>query len=198
MRILIVDDTTFMRSTIRRILEKNNMRTIFEAINGKDAITKYKMCNPDLVLMDISMPVMDGIQAVHEIKKIDPQAQIIICSLQGQRENVMQAIKAGAKSFLVKPIREEKLVKEIHKLSIAEKSEGMDEALLAELQDLSDQTNDIVASLDYLKGIEEGYYECKREVATNMLRLGLGWDIIVNCVELSEEEIAKYKEEYHL
>lgn len=197
MRVLIVDDTTFMRSTIRRILEKNDIKQIFEAVDGKDAVNKYKICKPDLVIMDISMPEMDGIEAMHAIKAIDPSPNVIICSLQGQRANVMQAIKAGAKSFLVKPIKEEKLMKEISKLNLTQENQ-VDEEIMKELEALSDQIDDLKSSLDYLKGIEDGYFECKREVTTNMLRLGLSLDTIVNCVELSEEEIKRFEKQYGL
>lgn len=203
MRVLIVDDTTFMRSTIRRILEKNGIDRIHEAVDGKDAVNKYRIARPDLVIMDISMPVMDGIAAMHAIKEIDPESNVIICSLQGQRENVMQAIKAGAKSFLVKPIKEDKLMKEIGKLRVMPtmgepKTQEENELLMAELNALSDQVDDLKSSLDYLKGIEEGYMECKREVTTNMLRLGLSMETITNCVELSEDEIKEFERLYGL
>lgn len=196
MKVLIVDDMTFMRATIKRILEKKCTRDIQEAVNGKDAVAKYKTNKPDLVIMDISMPVMNGIEAVREIRKIDPDARIIICSLLGQRSNVLEAIKAGANSFLVKPIREDKLLAEISKLALPMSAATIDE--MKELLGLTDSLEEEHSSSVYLKGIEEGYTECKREVTSNMLRNGLSLDVIERCVELTEEEIAQYAEEYNL
>lgn len=196
MRVLVVDDTTFMRSTIRRVLEKNGFSNVYEAVNGRDAVNKYKTIRPEFVIMDISMPVMNGIDAVVEIKKWDPEANVIICSLQGQRDNVMLAIKAGAKSFLVKPIKEEKLLNEIKKLKLETRAEqSVDEE---ELEKMKESMEALKSSVDHMRGIEEGYLECKREIVTNMLRLGLDLETICNCAELSEEEVQSYGEEYGL
>ncbi|MCG8540878.1 MAG: response regulator [Clostridia bacterium] len=115
MGILIVDDTAFMRVTIRGILEKNDMEILGEAVNGIDALEKYKRLKPSIVTMDITMPELDGIEATKEIVKIDPEAKIIVCSAMGQESRVIEAINAGAKSFVVKPISEEKLIDEIKK-----------------------------------------------------------------------------------
>lgn len=226
MKVLIVDDTTFMRTTIRRILEQQNIQDIYEAENGLEALTKYKILRPDLVIMDISMPVMDGIESVRLIKAFDLKANVIICSLQGQKANVMEAIKAGARSFLVKPVKADKLLAEIAKLSLSKaraaekpvKSDGVapvdqavaavDEAIavadediasqLAELQGMTDSEEDFCKSEDYMKGVEAGYLEARREIATNMVRLGLAMDVITSCVELTEEEVEDLKIEYRL
>lgn len=219
MKVLIVDDTTFMRTTIRRILEQQNIQDIYEAENGLEALTKYKILRPDLVIMDISMPVMDGIESVRLIKAFDLKANVIICSLQGQKANVMEAIKAGARSFLVKPVKADKLLAEIAKLSLSKaraaekpvKSDGVapvDQAVavvdediasqLAELQGMTDSEEDFCKSEDYMKGVEAGYLEARREIATNMVRLGLAMDVITSCVELTEEEVEDLKIEYRL
>lgn len=221
MRVLIVDDTTFMRATIRRVLEEQGRHDIFEAENGLEAVSKYKIVNPHLVIMDISMPVMDGIEAVKLIKAYDNQANIIICSLQGQRENVMEAIKAGAKSFLVKPIKREKLFAEMAKLPLTSKldknstksesldlkafedltPEEMDERIALKLQEANALTNSIEEekkSEEYLAGVEMGYLEARREITVNMLKLGIDFELIKNCVEVSEEDIENYKIEYKL
>lgn len=116
MGVLIVDDTTFMRMTIRKILEKNNIEVLGEAVNGEDSIAKYKALSPSIVTMDITMPELDGIKAIKEIMKIDPEAKIIVCSAMGQESMVMDAIVAGAKSFVVKPFKEERLIEEINKV----------------------------------------------------------------------------------
>lgn len=194
--VLIADDTTFMRATIKKMLSENGISSFMEAVNGKEAVTKYKNKRPDLVIMDISMPIMDGIEATRQIKSFDPEARILICSLQGQRNNVMEGIKAGAKSFLVKPIKEDKLIKEIEKIF----DKAPVKARIADTvnEELTESIEDVASSLDYLKGLEEGYKECKREVATNMLRLGIPLDTVKMCVELSDEEILNYKVEFHV
>ncbi|HOE56347.1 MAG TPA: response regulator [Bacillota bacterium] len=112
--VLIADDTIFMRATLQKMLSNYGVSSFIEAANGKEAVRKYKTERPDLVIMDISMPIMDGIEATRQIKSIDPGAKILICSQQGQKNNVMEGIKAGASSFLVKPVKEEKLINEIN------------------------------------------------------------------------------------
>lgn len=196
LRVLIADDTTFMRSTIQRMLAKHEIKTVYEAINGKEAVNKYKNKRPDLVIMDISMPVMDGIEAIRHIRSFDPEANVIICSLQGQRNNVMDGIKAGAKSFLVKPVKEEKLINEISKIFkgvIIKKDKGNDL-----LEEMTESMEDVKASLDYLNGVEEGYLECKKEITVNMFRNGIAPDLIRMCVDLTEEEMLSYKKEFNL
>ncbi len=194
--VLIADDTTFMRATIKKMLSENGISSFMEAVNGKEAVAKYKNKRPDLIIMDISMPIMDGIEATRQIKSFDPEARILICSLQGQRNNVMEGIKAGAKSFLVKPIKEDKLIKEIEKIF----DKAPVKARIADTvnEELTESIEDVESSLDYLKGLEEGYKECKREVATNMFRLGIPLDTVKMCVELSDEEILNYKVEFHI
>lgn len=196
MVVLIVDDATFMRVTIRRILEKNNIKAIYEATNGKEAVSKYKTISPDLVIMDISMPVMDGIQAVQAIREFDPNVNVLICSLQGQKHNVMQAIKAGAKGFLLKPIQEDKLMNEIKKLALGDTPDS--DERLARLQEITSAIEGVQESLDYLRGVEAGYLECRREISTNLLRLAVDRDIISKCVELSEDEILQFGDAYNI
>lgn len=101
--VLITDDTAFMRMTLRNVIEKNGYEVVGEAANGEEAITLYQELKPDLVTMDITMPKVDGITAIKEIMKIDPQAKIIVCSAMGQKPMVIEALSAGAKDFLVKP-----------------------------------------------------------------------------------------------
>ncbi|MDF2594275.1 MAG: response regulator [Clostridia bacterium] len=112
-KVLIVDDTAFMRLTIKTMLEKNEFEIVGEAENGKEAIEKYFEYRPDIVTMDITMPEMSGIQALKAIKQKEPQAKIIIVSAMGQESLVKEAIIAGAESFIVKPFREEDLIKTI-------------------------------------------------------------------------------------
>ncbi|NLY86721.1 MAG: response regulator [Tissierellia bacterium] len=114
--ILIVDDASFMRMMIKDILTKNGFTVAGEAENGVKAVEKYKELNPDLVIMDITMPEMDGIQAVREIKKINNDAKIIMCSAMGQQAMVIEAIQAGAKDFIVKPFQSDRVVEAVKKV----------------------------------------------------------------------------------
>ena len=115
-RILIVDDAAFMRMMIKDILTKNGYEIVGEAENGLRAIEKYKELIPDLVIMDITMPEVDGIQAVREIKKINSDAKIIMCSAMGQQAMVIESIQAGAKDFIVKPFQAERVVEAVKKV----------------------------------------------------------------------------------
>lgn len=102
-KILIVDDAKFMRTTLAAILTKDDHKIVGKAQNGKEAVELYKQQIPDLVTMDISMPVMNGIDAIKEIIKINPHAKIVVCSAMGQQKVVVKAIEGGAKDFIVKP-----------------------------------------------------------------------------------------------
>jgi len=113
--ILIVDDAAFMRMMIKDILTKNGYTVVGEAPDGLQAIEKYKALSPDLVTMDITMPEMDGITALKEIRKIDPHAKVIMCSAMGQQAMVIDAIQAGAKDFIVKPFQADRVIEAIKK-----------------------------------------------------------------------------------
>ena len=114
--ILIVDDAAFMRMMIKDILTKNGYTIAAEAENGKIAVDKYNETKPDLVLMDITMPEMDGIQALKAIKGNDPNASVIMCSAMGQETMVMDSIKSGAKDFIVKPFKPERVLSTVKKI----------------------------------------------------------------------------------
>lgn len=114
--ILIVDDAAFMRMMIKDILSKNGFTVIGEAENGIKAVEKYKELNPDLVIMDITMPEMDGIQAVRQIKSINSGAKIIMCSAMGQQAMVIESIQAGARDFIVKPFQAERVIEAVRKV----------------------------------------------------------------------------------
>ena len=114
-RILIVDDAAFMRMMIKDILSKNGYEIVGEAADGAQAVQKYRDTQPDLVTMDITMPEMDGITALKEIKKINPQAKVIMCSAMGQQAMVIDAIQAGAKDFIVKPFQADRVLEAISK-----------------------------------------------------------------------------------
>lgn len=115
-KILICDDAAFMRMIIKDILTKNGYKIIGEAINGKEAIEKYKELTPDLVLLDITMPEVNGIDALKEIIKYDSEAKIIMCSAMGQQSSVTEAIELGAKDFVVKPFQADRLIDTVKKV----------------------------------------------------------------------------------
>ena len=113
--VLICDDAAFMRMMIKNVLVKGGYNVVGEAENGAKAVEKYKELSPDLVLMDITMPEMDGIQALKEIKKIDGGAKVIMCSAMGQQAMVIESIQAGAKDFIVKPFQEDRVIEAVKK-----------------------------------------------------------------------------------
>ena len=115
-KILIVDDAAFMRMMIKDILTKNGYEVVGEAANGIQAVELYKAHNPDLVTMDITMPAMDGIEAVKQIKAVNPGAKVIMCSAMGQQSMVMDAIKAGASDFIVKPFQADRVLEAVKKI----------------------------------------------------------------------------------
>lgn len=112
---MVVDDAAFMRMMVKDILSKNGHEITGEAQNGRIAVEMYKNVRPDLVTMDITMPEMDGIAAVKEIRKFDPAARIIMCSAMGQQSMVMDAIRAGARDFIVKPFQADRVLEAIRK-----------------------------------------------------------------------------------
>ena len=114
--ILICDDAAFMRMMIKDILSKNGYNVIGEAENGAIAVDKYKELHPDLVLMDITMPEMDGIQALKNIKAADAAANVIMCSAMGQQAMVIEAIQSGAKDFIVKPFQPDRVLEAVKKV----------------------------------------------------------------------------------
>jgi len=115
-KVLVVDDAAFMRMMIKDILRKGGYEVVGEAEDGAKAIEKYKELNPDLVTMDITMPEMDGISAVKEIRKVDPEALIIMCSAMGQQAMVIDAIQAGARDFVVKPFQPDRVLEAVRKV----------------------------------------------------------------------------------
>jgi two-component system chemotaxis response regulator CheY len=114
--ILIVDDAAFMRMMIKDILSKNGYTVAGEAENGLKAIEKYNELQPDLVLMDITMPEMDGIAALKQIKAANSGALVIMCSAMGQQAMVIESIQAGAKDFIVKPFQAERVLEAVKKV----------------------------------------------------------------------------------
>ena len=114
--ILICDDAAFMRMMIKDIITKNGYNIAGEAENGAKAVEKYNELKPDLVLMDITMPEMDGIQALKKIKETDPNASVIMCSAMGQQAMVIESIQSGAKDFIVKPFQADRVLEAVQKV----------------------------------------------------------------------------------
>lgn len=113
--ILICDDAAFMRMMIKDILTKNGYNIVGEAENGQKAVEKYNETKPDLVMMDITMPEMDGIQALKAIKATDSGANIIMCSAMGQQAMVIESIQSGARDFIVKPFQPDRVLEAVKK-----------------------------------------------------------------------------------
>lgn len=109
-RIMIVDDSLMMRSTLRKILEKSGHEVVGEAVNGEQAIANYPTCQPDLVTMDITMPGLGGIETIKQLVAADPAANIIVVSSAGQKHVVFEALQSGAKNYILKPVSEDKLL----------------------------------------------------------------------------------------
>ena len=115
-KILIVDDAAFMRMMIKDTLKSSGYENIIEAADGEQAIQTYKNEKPDLVIMDITMPNKNGLDALKEIRKMDPNAVIVMCSAMGQESMVVEAIRNGAKDFIVKPFKSERIIKTVQSI----------------------------------------------------------------------------------
>jgi len=113
--ILIVDDAEFLRIRISKLLTGHGHKVI-QADNGVSAVSIYKTARPDMVLMDITMPEMDGLTALREIRAIDPQARVVMLTALGQEAVVLEAVKAGAQDFVVKPFEPERVLNTINKV----------------------------------------------------------------------------------
>lgn len=117
LKVLIADDALFMRNLLKDILVRTGFQVVAEATNGKEAVELYQQHRPDLVTMDIVMPLQSGIEALEEIMSSDPDAQIVMCSALGQESLVLEAVQAGAKDFIVKPFKEERVVEVVRRVT---------------------------------------------------------------------------------
>jgi two-component system chemotaxis response regulator CheY len=113
--VLIVDDLTFIKMVLRDLVEKAGFRVVGEASDGVEALNQFRDKRPDVVLLDITMPKMDGLSTLRKMLEIDPRANIIMCSALGQQQLILQAIQQGAKDFIVKPFRPERVISAIKK-----------------------------------------------------------------------------------
>ena len=114
-KVLVVDDAAFMRARAAKVLQENGHEVV-QAENGADAVRQYSAHKPDAVLMDITMPEMDGLAALKEIKKLDPTARVAMVTAMGQQAIVMEALKAGAKDFVLKPFQPDRVLGALQKL----------------------------------------------------------------------------------
>ena len=112
-KILLVDDAAFMRKMIKDTLTKNGYTEVYEAVDGADAVAKFDELAPDLVVMDITMPNMDGLEALKTIRAKNGSANVVMCSAMGQESMVMDAVKSGAKDFIVKPFKPDRVLKTV-------------------------------------------------------------------------------------
>ena len=115
-KILLVDDAAFMRKVIKDTLTKNGYTDLYEAVDGADAVEKFSEINPDLVIMDITMPNMDGLEALKAMRAKNGSANIVMCSAMGQEAMVIEAIKSGAKDFIVKPFKPDRILATAEKI----------------------------------------------------------------------------------
>jgi len=115
-KILLADDAAFMRKVISDTLSKNGYTELYEAVDGADAVEKFAAVKPDLVILDITMPNLDGLGALKAIRAKDSNANVVMCSAMGQEAMVMDAIQSGAKDFIVKPFKPDRLMKTVNTL----------------------------------------------------------------------------------
>ena len=115
-KILLVDDAAFMRKVIKDTLSKAGYTELYEAEDGAMAVEKYNELKPDLVLMDITMPNKDGLEALKEIRGSDSGANVVMCSAMGQETMVIDAIRSGAKDFIVKPFKPDRVLKTVNNI----------------------------------------------------------------------------------
>lgn len=115
-KILVVDDAAFMRMMVKDTLTKGGYGDLYEAVDGADAVEKFKEISPDLVILDITMPNMDGLEALKQIKELNKDANVVMCSAMGQESMVIEAIKLGAKDFIVKPFKADRILKTVNSI----------------------------------------------------------------------------------
>jgi len=115
-KVLIVDDAKFMRTTLSNLFKEHHFNVVGMAENGEEAIELYKQTSPDIVTLDITMPVMDGLQTLRKLIEMDQDAKIIMCSAMGQQKLVVEAIELGAKDFIVKPFDEARVIETVNNI----------------------------------------------------------------------------------
>jgi len=117
LRVLVVDDALFMRNMLKEVFLKAGYEVVGEAADGLEAVEQFRQLRPDLVTMDIVMPRKSGIEALQEIRKEHPEACIVMCSAMGQESLIIEAVQAGARDFIVKPFKEEKVLEVVRRIA---------------------------------------------------------------------------------
>lgn len=115
-RVLVVDDLPFMRTLVRDILTGAGMEVVAEAEDGRQGLKAYLATEPDVVLLDIAMPVMDGLTTLRKLKQLDRRARVVMCSALGEQEMIIRAIQLGARDFVIKPFRPERVISAVSKV----------------------------------------------------------------------------------
>lgn len=115
-KVLIVDDSKTSRKILKNIFEENDYEVVGEAVNGQDGLDKYQELHPDLVTLDITMPVMDGIETLSKIKELDPNAKVVMITAAGQKNKMVEAVRLGAEDFVTKPYETSRIVEVLEKL----------------------------------------------------------------------------------
>ena len=115
MKILVVDDLSFMRSIIKEILVEGGHTIAGEAANGLECLNIYKIIQPDLVLLDIAMPVLDGLSTLKRLKALDSGIRVVMCSSLGDQPRILKAIRMGASDFVIKPFQKQRLLSAVGK-----------------------------------------------------------------------------------
>ncbi len=118
MNVLIVDDLSFMRSVIADMLKGAGFSIAGEAVDGIDAVVKFRTLRPDIVILDITMPGMDGLEALEKIKQIDPVSRVVMCSSMSDQDNIIKAIQLGASDFIVKPFKKSRMISAVKKVLV--------------------------------------------------------------------------------
>lgn len=119
-KVLIIEDAAFIRRMLRSMLEKNNYRVVGEAENGLVGLDLFVARRPDVVLLDIVMPVMDGVECLKQLKKFDPNVNVVICSTVDDPKTVQDVFHLGIRDFITKPVREERLMKTLENICSGE------------------------------------------------------------------------------
>ena len=114
-RVLVVDDAAFMRKVLSDTLAKGGHEVVGEAANGNEAVSQYQALHPDVITLDITMPEKDGLEALREILASDPAARVIMCSALGQETKVLESVKSGARDFIVKPFKADRVLEAVGK-----------------------------------------------------------------------------------
>jgi two-component system, chemotaxis family, chemotaxis protein CheY len=114
-RVLVVDDAAFMRKMVGDALAKGGHEVVGEAANGQEAVESFQALRPDIMTLDITMPEKDGLTALKEIMALDPSARVVMCSALGQESKVLEAVKSGAKDFVVKPFKADRVIDAVGK-----------------------------------------------------------------------------------